>query len=424
MPSSHFPLLPIISNSRPALTAIRLLAVALGILTFQPPITQAAATEGGTGEPTVSKPQSAAPGLAVAADGGLLLEGKPWRGVGVNFYDAFARLLEPEGGSMADIEAGFKTLHEAGIPFVRFSACGYWPIHWRLYQTDKDEYFRRLGAVVKAAEKYNIGLIPSLFWHQPTISDLVGDPIQEWGNPDSKTAAFLRTYTREVVLRFRDSKAVWAWEFGNEFNLPADLPNAADHRAPVVPSLGTATARTERDDLRHTDLRAALTEFSKEVRLHDPRRLILSGNAFPRPSAWHQMHSRSWEKDAPEQWAEMLSSDNPAPIQSFTGRLYSAGDLEFLPMAAAHACQAKRPIFIGEFGVPGPLTETSLQQFRAQLEALDKNQVAIAALWVFDFKGQDADWNVTTKNPRAELLRLTANLNTRWQTPIAPASAR
>lgn len=406
MPYSFFRSAPPFCRFLTFIPGHRLTAALIFLTCFFHPVLQPAA-EGQTPAPST-------PGLTAGTGGSLLLEGKPWRGVGVNYYDAFARLLEPDG-KIADVEAGFKTLHDAGIPFVRFSACGYWPVHWRLYQTDREEYFRRLDSVVRAAEKQGLGLIPSLFWHQPTISDLVGDPLQEWGNPDSKTIGFLRNHTREMILRFRDSKAVWAWEFGNEFNLPADLPNAADHRAPVVPSLGTASARSERDDLRHADLRVALTEFGREVRRHDAQRLILSGNAFPRPSAWHQMHSRSWDRDTPEQWLEMLSADNPAPIQSFTGRLYSASDMELLPPAAIHSRQSGRPLFIGEFGVPGPLTENSLRQFRAQLEALDRNQIPIAALWVFDFKGQDADWNVTAANPRAELLRLTAALNARWQ---------
>ncbi|MDB6135948.1 MAG: hypothetical protein JWM59_4191 [Verrucomicrobiales bacterium] len=356
---------------------------------------------------------TATPVLSAGKEGGLLRNGKPWRGLGVNYYDAFARLLGD--GKAGDVEAGFRALADAKIPFVRFSACGYWPADWSLYRTDREEYFRRLDTVVRCAEKNGIGVIPSLFWHQPTVSDLVGEALQEWGNPASKTIAFMRAYTKETVTRLRGSKTVWAWEFGNEFNLPADLPNAAEHRAPVAPALGTAAARSERDDLRHADIRTALTEFSQEVRRHDPHRLILSGNAFPRVSAWHQMHRRTWDRDSAAQRLEMLDRDNPPLISTLTGRIYAASDLEFLPAAAAEARRAGTPLFIGEFGVPGAPTEESRQQFRSQLEALDQNRVPLAALWVFDFKGQDADWNVTTANIRAELLRLVSETNARWQ---------
>lgn len=365
--------------------------------------------------PAAGKDSTATPeqGLTVDVEGRLRLEGKPWRGLGVNYFDAFARLLRE--GKFEDVEAGFQKLATDRIPFVRFSACGFWPVDWHLYQTDRDEYFGRMDQVVKCAEKQEIGLIPSLFWHQPTVSDLVDEPVTEWGNPESLTIGFMRTYTREMVLRYRDSKSVWAWEFGNEFNLAADLPNAADHRAPIHPGLGTAATRSARDDLRHTDMRSALTEFAREVRRHDPHRLILSGNAFPRPSAWHQMNSKSWEKDSPEQWISMLAADNPAPIPTFSGRLYAPSDREILPTAMAQSTQDRKPLIIGEFGVPGEFNEDSKKEFAALLQALDQNHVPMAALWVYDFEGQAKTWNVTSSNARAEQLRLVSGMNARWQ---------
>ena len=45
-------------------------------------------------------------------------------------------------------------------PFARFMCSGFWPSENRLYQQDKEAYFQRLDAVVRAAEKHGIGLIP------------------------------------------------------------------------------------------------------------------------------------------------------------------------------------------------------------------------------------------------------------------------
>lgn len=353
------------------------------------------------------------PGLSISAEGDLQLDGKPFRGIGVNYYDAFVRSLGSK--STRDIEPAFNALATNGIPFARFAACGYWPVDWALYRTNRAEYFARLTTVVATAEKHRIGLIPSLFWHQATISDLVNEPLDQWGNPSSRTIAFARTYTREVVTRFKDSPAIWAWEFGNEFNLPADLPNAAQHRPPVHPSLGTASSRSPRDEITHAMMRVALREFAQEVRRHDPHRLIISGNAFPRPTAWHQMHEKSWRRDSAPQWREMLLADNPAPLQSLSGRLYTTNDLACLPWAVDAARASRQPLFIGEFGVSGPLTAESTQQFRAWLEAIETHRVPLAALWVYDFDGQSADWNVTFDNSRAPLLRQIAERNAAWR---------
>ena len=352
-------------------------------------------------------------GLSAGLRGELLLNGKPFRGFGVNYHDAFARLLG--AGKVNDIESGFRVLASNQIPFIRFSAGGYWPVEWSLYQTNRAEHFARLDAVVKLAEREGVGLIPSLFWHQPTISDLAAEPVNQWGNPSSKTHAFMRTYVREVVTRYRHSPAIWAWEFGNEFNLPADLPNAAEHRAPVQPTLGTATSRSARDDLAHSDIRTALAEFAREVRRLDPHRLILSGNAFPRDSAWHQQHEGNWKRDSFGQWGEMLTQDNPTPVSSLSGRLYSTNDLARLAPAMVQSRQSGKPLVIGEFGLPGAITDASQRQFREWLDALDKSGVPLAALWVFDFEGQAKDWNVTADNARREQLRWVAELNARWK---------
>lgn len=375
-----------------------------GFSTWGKPLDSTAEVGGADGKPVL--------GFSVGSDGRLLLRGRPFRGIGVNYYDAFVRSLRP--GSVRDIEPGFRVLATNGIPFARFAAGGYWPIDWGLYQTNREAHWERLDAVVRVAERTGVGLIPSLFWHPPTISDLAGESFGQWGQESSRTIAFMRVYTREVVLRYRSSPAIWAWEYGNEFNLPADLPNAAEHRPPVQPGLGTPESRTARDELTHTAFRVALAEFAREVRRHDGERLILSGNAFPRPTAWHQMHERSWGRDSEAQWSEMLLADSPEPMRSLCGRLYTEDDLALLPWAASVARSHRRPLFVGEFGVSGPLTEASMARFRAWLDALEKHAVPLAALWVYDFDGQSADWNVTDDHARAPLLKLISERQAVW----------
>lgn len=355
----------------------------------------------------------AVPVLTVSRAGVLLRGGKPWRGIGVNYFDAFARTLKnPEDTSY---EAGFETLEEHGIPFARFMACGYWPVEWRLYQTDRDAYFRRLDRVVKSAEKRGIGLIPSLFWHFPTVPDLVGETVNQWGNPQSKTIAFMRQYTREMVRRYRASPAIWGWEFGNEFNLAADLPNAAEHRPPIVPDLGTPKTRSAQDEITHDVMRTALREFAREVRRHDKRRPIFSGNAFPRPSAWHQKAELSWKQDTPEQYAEMLLGDNPDPMDTLTVHLYPDDEkrfgrtvpfLQLLRVSLEAGRKAGKALFVGEFGVGQTTGEEAVQQrFTEMLDAIVESGTPLAALWVFDYAGQDDTWSVTATNRRAYQLK-------------------
>lgn len=358
-------------------------------------------------------------GLSVGVDGVLRLHGAPFRGIGVNFYDAFVRTLaEPP---VTSYDAGFATLASHRVPFVRFSAGGYWPADWALYRTNRAEHFRRLDGVFRSAERHGIGLIPSLFWYLGTVPDLVGEPVNSWGDPHSRTHAFMIQYTRELVERYRASPALWGWEFGNEYNLAADLPNAAEHRPAIVPNLGTPTTRSRQDELSHAMIRTALRAFALEVRRGDPLRLISSGNAFPRPSAWHQAARGTWETDTSDQFAEMLTADNPSPIDTLSVRAYElASDLGRIPSAMAVSTSARKPLFVGEFGVPGRKTPENQEAFSALLRSLRIHQVPLAALWVFDFAGQAADWSVTATCDRAWQLEEIAKANRELTALVAP----
>ena len=359
-------------------------------------------------------------GLTVSTNGTLLRYGRPFRAAGVNYYDAFQRALETEFGR--ECESGFALLEMRDIPFARFSAGGYWPVHWGLYRTNRFDYFSRMDAVVRSAERHQVGLIPSLFWNLSAIPDLVGEPCNRWGDTNSQVHAFMRSYVREVVSRYRDSPAILAWEFGNEFNLAADLPNAADHRPRVAPNLGTPAARTAADELTHDQIRVAFRAFANAVRAQDPERLILSGNAFPRVSAWHQRTAHSWDKDTPEQFAEMLRDDNPDPMMALTVRAYEPSDFDRLEASVKVGRALRKPVFVGEFGVPGRPLPDQVAAFNALLTRLDQAGVSLAALWVYDFNAQSADWNVTAGNLRRGQLEAVAVLNRTWREQSAKAA--
>ena len=73
-------------------------------------------------------------GLTVR-DGVLMRDGKAYRAVGVNYFDLFARVLRNEDDTSH--RAGLARLSQAGIPFARFMASGFWPVDNDLYLKDK-----------------------------------------------------------------------------------------------------------------------------------------------------------------------------------------------------------------------------------------------------------------------------------------------
>ena len=238
-------------------------------------------------EPTANAPALTAsfptpggvlPGLSRGPGATVLLNGKPYRGVGVNYFDCFLRTLRKN--SDTSYEAGFRVLAEYHIPFVRFCATGFYPKEMKLYQENREAYFRLMDGVVRCAEKNGVGLIPSLFWYNTCVPDMMGEHLDQWGNPDSKTVAFMRQYTHEVVSRYRSSPAIWAWEYMNEFDSYCDLPNAATFLPAVtVPrhshQLGTARGAHPR----------GLPEIQE---LHRCRQGICPGGAARRSAPAHR----------------------------------------------------------------------------------------------------------------------------------------
>lgn len=361
------------------------------------------------------------PGLQVSPKGVLVKDGKPYCGIGVNCFDLFYRTLLDPGDTR--YRERLKTLRDCGIPFARICGGGYWAADYRLYRENRRLYFRLMDGVVDAAEEYGIGLIPSFFWFVAGIPDLVGEPVSAWGDPQSKTTGFMRTYVREVVTRYRNSPALWAWEFGNEFSLYADLPNASEHRPHVDQNLGTPAFRSEKDDLTYKMIRTAFVEFANEVRKYDPHRAIITGNSFPRPTAWHHMTEKTWEQDTIQQFEEMLLADNPDPVNTLCVHMYndmperfgkpiSYDDLLRVTMSISR--KSGKPLFIGEFGSQEEGdAEATRSRFFQMLHAIEKNKVPLAAVWVFDYRPQDGKWNITADNERSYQLRAIADANRR-----------
>ncbi len=374
---------------------------------------------------TVGANAQAAP-LRVDENGFLVRDGARYRAIGINYFGAFVDTLRDPADLSYD--EGFRVLAEHEIPFARFLACGFWPNEYALYQSDKEAYFTIMDGVVTSAEAHGVGLIPSLFWTVATVPDVVGEPVGAWGDAASKTRAFMRTYTQEFVTRYKDSPAIWAWEFGNEYNLAVDLPSAGKHYPVVVPHLGTPETRSQADALTSGMVSDAVQDFAATIRQLDPSRPITSGHSLPRPAAWHLAHEGSWSIDEPTQFWERLGGEmsaqlNMASVHVYpfdTQKRFRDGSITYddiLVQTVMVARQRKCAIFVGEFGAPddeahgGP--ETARREILKQLSDIESSDVDLAALWVFDLPHQDDTHSITADNKRSGLLKVLGQANRR-----------
>jgi len=342
--------------------------------------------------PSARSAQPTGLGLHVTKDGVLEKGGKPFQAIGVNFVAAFLWLLQnPEDPS---VEQAFRVLSEHKIPFCRFVGSGWTAGDMKLYVTDREEYFRRLGLTVALAEKYDVGLIFSMFW-PGWVKDLTGETeLTAWSDPASKTHQMMADYVRECVTRFGNSPAVWGWEWGNELNLACDLPNAAEF------------GHKPKDKFTHKTMRQVHVAFANEVRKYDAWRIVLSGNTTPRPSAWNQIHNGSWTPDTLSQRASVLREDNPDALSVVNAHAYGKDfSSAQLGVAVNVARTLKRPLFVEEFGVPGPRTVAQVREFHDQIAFIEKNKIALASLWEFDVRRiPRPEWLVSPDNDRFYML--------------------
>ncbi len=365
-------------------------------------------------------------------DGQFLREDKPYRGIGMNYYDAFMRTLpvaEPNTAPSEAYKEGFAVLAREKVPFVRFAACGFFPAQMKLYLENPDAYFERLDSVVKEAEKHGIGLIPSLFWSFFCVPDLVGEPISAWGDAQSRTRDFMRRYTREVVGRYRNSPAIWAWEFGNEFLNEADLPGPKDPKMWVVPEMQTAHARTDKDKLTSQAAIDAYREFADVVQQIDATRAILTGDAAPRVSSWHLARGLGWARDSREQWMEALKRANPtgtvnlhfyhprANDRGYHGYGIEGASLREILTAVQEVSKTSgKPTWLGEFGPGGGEMDVAARRAQVEefLKLIEELDIPLSAYWVFDTPNPDlVVWNASPGNENAFVFDLIRQANER-----------
>ncbi|MEM8873168.1 MAG: cellulase family glycosylhydrolase [Planctomycetota bacterium] len=369
---------------------------------------------------------------------------RAYRGLGVNYYDAFLRTLR--NGNDTSYEAGFAELGQRNIPFARINFGGFLPDDFALYQSDRAEYFRRLDAVVASAEANGVGLVPTLFWNRFAVPDLVGEPGSAWGDADSQTRAFAREYATEMVTRYRDSDAILMWEFGNEFNLAQDLPTQNPDQF-IAPARGTPDQRTDADKISSTAVRAAIAEFAGIVNTLDPGRATTTGHSVSRPGAFSLRTTGDFGRDTRAEFAQITLDDHAAvdaislhayyhsmlgvsrEDQTETPTRFDDPNVTYLDVlfeAAEFADASGKPLFLGEFGVAdvfnfpieddGDPDNDNEQRMRIILDAIVAADVQLSALWVYDFVGDsaaidDRGWNITPDGDRAFHLDLLQEYN-------------
>ena len=337
----------------------------------------------------------------------LSLGRKPYRATGVNCYDLFNGTVtydDKDSVFRFDPSHAYATLDRLkaeGVPIVRFNCGMYYETELSAVIEYEEQYFATLKKIAEYAETCRIGLIPSLFWHFAAVPRYFGEPYRSWGRDTSRTLEFMKTYTRRVVETLQGCKSIFAWEFGNEFNLEADLPNWQEIYKTEDPD-----NRKSADDVQH-----AYKTFVQTVRTVDTTgRLICSGNAALRPSQYHQYVEHSWTVDTPQQYAEITRKLNPDGMRSVSEHIYdrerkvgpydSLLDLDGQLALARDAAHSMGKIYyVGEFAGVLP----SEGDYRIFYDAFLRAGVPLSLVWNFSMKG-NIEHSFTAESDRGKYI--------------------
>lgn len=393
----------------------------------------------------VSGPSSAGV-LSISKNNQIIKDGCVWRGIGVNYFDAFIKTVYIKNDS--SYIGGFRVLDSLKIPFARLGFSWADSMQMRKYVTDSVFYYSRMDSVVSAARKYHIGLIPSLIWNILSITKFTREDLSAYKDTNSRAYTYLRKYTREIVRRYRSDQTIWAWEIGNEIYPYGDLPASSSYYSPLAT----------------VDVSNLLTNIAQIIRAEDSDRVIISGNQMPTAAQYHRylyhldsvLHPQYFYPDTRGQHKKVLEMLNPSPINTISSHIYSFGkgggnyfqDADPHVNESGYVFELKqigdelgKPVVIGEFGVfdgdvdsMGVPLDSARQAayFQNFLSAIVASGIPLSAMWVYNYDyfnppGQASTptqqyWTATISNSRAYQLVMVANANQKIRTELLNAS--
>lgn len=264
-------------------------------------------------------------GLYNDADGRMMLGGKPFYGIGVNYYDLFLSATSRDWDTGPSRRA-MRTLKDYGCKVIRFSTLPFYVEEFGYFE-QTEQYWKAMDEIVAEAERLGIGLLPSLFWTY-AVNDYCDEPYQTaYLDDNSKTVQFMERYIGDFVRRYADSPAIYGWEFSNERVLGSDFPDASHFRA--LHAKSKRQCRDESDRVTLDGLNAMYRRFAACVSQADPHgRIISTGDTNPRETSYNQYARGDFHtKDTHEEHEKVLDIVNPAGITALSQHQYSYGEV-------------------------------------------------------------------------------------------------
>ena len=393
-------------------------------------------------------------GGAVAGAGGfveaqgtnLLLDGRPYRAIGVNVphlsdgymgtWHHWREIYGTREKMRQTIVAAVEDAERHKLAFIRFFASpGYPKGTAELYTKDPAAYWKQMDELFALCRRHNLKLIPSLGvlfkWsldcREPHIAVL---------DTGTKTYKATYGYLREFVSRYKDDPNVLMWELQNEAFLHADVDMKGRRAKPqgVYPPGAPPVPETYTREYSFTFdmLVRAYKETTAFIKGLDPNHLVTSGDSGVREESMCRRETFPnfvWRTDTIREHLSNLLESQPEPLDVFSIHMYgnstsrrkvgSLPHLDFLRCRVRAVHAARAPLFVGELGQSNPhfRDDPEAKWTREAIDMLDEEGVALTALWVWHFPWQDKDFNIPSGAAQPQLMQRVADFNATYAQP-------
>ncbi|MGN0202390.1 MAG: hypothetical protein ACI399_05735 [Candidatus Cryptobacteroides sp.] len=314
----------------------------------------------------------------------MQLGGKPLYVTGVNCYNLFVQCHEADNMQTGQMQETVNVLAQEKVPIVRFSCSPFYASQMHFYTEQKEAYLANLKELAELCDQKHILLIPSIFWNTSCLPEYFGESLSAWGDTESRTYGFMVSYTTDIVNTLKDHKCIAAWEFGNEFNLAADIGSQG---YPDIPAKAVGTA---------------YKGFAQTIKALDNHgRMICSGNSVMRNAQWNLANNGSWSNDSFKQYVEITGVMTPDPMNGMSEHIYEESrvfsDLGTLNrtyqiIRAKEAAESLGKLYyVGEF--TGPMTARGDSSIvKNHYAAYLSQKVQLSLIWNYALKG-DIEWS-------------------------------
>lgn len=360
--------------------------------------------------------------------------GSPVRGIGVNHWGSFINEVVNLGVT-SDFNADLTAIKQTwGLPFVRVAVGMYsrttWANNWK---ADKANFYAKLDAYVEKAEALGLGVVAVLVWGPRGFTDACYDihgefnPVKNLAYPHTKARQLFDEFVTEVVTRYKNSPAIWAWELGNEV---VNSVGAEYHYSWKLDGTGTDGGGTAlpgnlnwgtrpgggsyqpTDKMSMSEWQRFSADFVALVnRLDENQRAIMSGSPIGNSFAVQAQTSNTLAADTLAQWNGTTAATEFLPWlkyrdQAFNcivqhiypmklndGRFFNGGEktqAELIALSKGWSDQVGLPLFLGEWGATcygdtvDEISTTPTEEqanFTAALNAVVSSNVPLSAVW-------------------------------------------